>query len=383
MSDQTTTVEQTAAVVDPFDESSWKENLPEATPPAKAEVPVEKTETVATTETVVEEKKEPVVESTAPDYLKELGFTSLEEAKTTIENLKSSATTKEEIKFANDQSKRLFESIKEGKTDEVYSILDTQRKLSTVDKLKPSEAIKLHLELTNQHFKAADVEDVFEERYAFPKEPQQEIDEEDGDFQARVSDYNKSVEKINRKIERDSFQAKQELAKLQSELVLPDIEKPNTVDVNAEAADAERTAQLAAARDQYVQSIDRDYGQFTGFEVKYKDEEVEIPIAFNVTDQEKTALRDEIKDFQLEEFIAGRWFNQGKATTKQIMEDIYLLRNKEAIFQKIANEAGAKRLAEHLKAGSNITIGDQTQQTMRTDNNKPETEKMADFFFSN
>ena len=67
-------------------------------------------------------------------FLKErFGFESVEQAE---EEFKRFREPKEEFKFQDDMSKTLFDAIKEGKTDDIYEILNQQKKL---DKLISNE----------------------------------------------------------------------------------------------------------------------------------------------------------------------------------------------------------------------------------------------------
>src|SRR5580693_7335441 len=162
------------ATVNPFDDSSW------STTPIETLAPTEKTEPAKpapTDDEIVDEL----------EYLeKQTGFKSWDEVKALraeAEELRNKAKTPAEIKFANEQSKQLFDAWADGKEDVVYSFLENKRKLSKAAELPASDAIKLHLQQTNPHFKPEDIEDVFEERYAVPKKPVQGANEEVEDFQ--------------------------------------------------------------------------------------------------------------------------------------------------------------------------------------------------------
>lgn len=292
------------------------------------------------------------------------GWDSAEAGKAELEELrklKEAAKTPEEIKFANDESKRLFEAIKEGKFEDVYSLLHQRQTLSAVDNMKPEEVLKLHIKQTNKHFTQEDIDDVFEEKYAIPSKPVQDAGEDDDEFAARESEWNKQVAKIGRKIQRDSLEAKEVLSKLKTELVLPEIQK--AADPNAEETKQKELQRVEAIRESYLKSLDTDYNKFTGFEVVYKDEEVELPLTFGVTDEERVKMKDEFKDFDVDGFFTTRWFNgDGSPNVKQQMEDIYLLRNRAAVMSKFANEAGKQRLEAFLKAKDNVTIKTTTTQ---------------------
>jgi len=61
-------------------------------------------------------------------FVKErFGFESVEQAE---EEFKRFKEPKEEFKFQDDMSKTLFDAIKEGKTDDVYQILNQQKKVN-------------------------------------------------------------------------------------------------------------------------------------------------------------------------------------------------------------------------------------------------------------
>lgn len=374
---QVETVEVKTPTVNPFDDSNWADK------PVEVEQKTEVVEEKKPTEEVKQEEFEVV---DADVHLKTtLGYDSWEAAKEEIESLKKlreAASTKEEIKFINDRSRQLFEAIKEGKDEEVYEILDAKRKLSAVDKLSPSDILKLHIEQTNKNYKQVDIADVFEEKYAYPDKPIKGDMEEDTDFNIREQKWNDAKEKIDRRIERDAFTAKQELAKLNSELALPDIKK-EAAPTQSEEDKQKELQRLEEVRSSYLKVLDSDYTKFNGFEVKVKDGEIEIPITYGVPDNQRVALKDELKNFDVDEFISSRWFNpDGSPNITQTMEDIYLLRNKGDVFQKIANDAGAKRLEHHLKNKSNIDVTNQNGKTFSPDGEKNEQVKMAEFFFN-
>ena len=86
----------------------------------------------------------------ADEYLKKnLGFDNWNTAKEELEKLRNK---REEIKFANEQSEKLFSALKEGKEDEVYNFLNEKKKFERIDSLDLSkkenaaELIKLSLQ---------------------------------------------------------------------------------------------------------------------------------------------------------------------------------------------------------------------------------------------
>jgi hypothetical protein len=143
---------------------------------------------------------------------------------------------------------------------------------------------------------------------------------------------------------------------------------------------------MQQARSIYEKTLNSEFQSFNGFNVSVKDEDVEIPITFNVGEEEKLAMRNELEDFDSDGFLENRWFDEdGKPNVKQIMADKYLLENRDKIFSKIANEAASQRLLAHLKKNGNININQApTPQGAKPELNSTaaEMERLANWAFS-
>jgi hypothetical protein len=175
---------------------------------------------------------------------------------------------------------------------------------------------------------------------------------------------------------------KPEIEKLRSEITLPDIYNESA----REAQSQEEFEIMQEARSIYERTLDSEFQSFNGFNVSVKDEDVEIPISFNVAEEERLAIKNDLEDFDTDLYFENRWFNkEGKPNVQQIMADKYLLENREKIFSKIANEAASQRLLAHLKKNGNININQTpTPQGAKPDLNSIEAERlrMAEWAFS-
>ena len=128
----------------------------------------------------------------------------------------------------------------------------------------------------------------------------------------------------------------------------------------------------------------RNYKNFNGYEVKYKDEEVEIPVNFVVPDENKVALKKELETFDVDEFIGQRWFTkEGQPNVMQMMEDVTLLREKEAVFQKIANEVGAKMKLHYMGQKANVSVNGNQQATFNPNTAKSQMDEQIEFIWKN
>ena len=268
------------------------------------------------------------------------------------------------FEFKDGVSKTLFDAIKEGKTDDVYNILNQQKRLEklTSNELTPNLAvdiIKTNIQNKYKDLNQDEVDLLFYDQYFVPLKPEQGYDESDEDYAAKVKTWQSQVDYVDKKLMIEAKVIRPELEKLKSELRLPDIYGQE----KQEAASQEEFESMQQARNVYEKTLESDFNNFKGFDVTVKDEEVEIPISFNVSEEERSALKNELSDFDVDAYFEKRWFNEdGRPNVKQAMSDRYLLENWDKIARKIANEAASQRLVAHLKKTGNITLNQPTPQ---------------------
>jgi len=357
---------QTVLAPDPFDEGSWVEK-PEQAEASQTEIPTEQKQ-----ETVSQETKQEEEIFDADEYLKrELGFDNWDAAKNEfaeLKKLRESAKTPEEIKFANDESKKFFEYAKdESKRRELYNLLDEQFKIEKViskevtDANVAAELIKLKMQFENKDkgLSPEDVEFLFNQQYSFPSKPIQSELQTDDEYNEQVREWQNHVDILTRKMMIEAKLAKPELSKYKQELVLPDINKPTN-----ETQQGVSQEELTALRNAYIQSLDGALKDFNGYNVTAligNNGEVKLPISYTVTNEEKTAQKAMLEGFNMDAYLEKRWLHEdGKHNSKQLADDIYLLENKDKVFQKIANDAASKALENYLKSKSNTNINGRT-----------------------
>lgn len=330
---ETTVIETesgTTVIPDMFDEKNWKSTPTNPvtqviTPIVEEKTKDEEKPIVTETTTIVEEKPIEIVKEIEP------------------------------IKFANDESEKVFNLLKEGKIDDVYSIISEQKKLSNVDKMPPADIIKLNLQYQNKDFTPQEIQELFEDTYLMPEKPVQAIDEEDDEFKPKLEKYEAQVSRIESRIKRDAKPATAELLKLSKEIVLPDIQKQATV--NNEPTQEELEAQKVQAQ-QFLKSVDNATNELNGYQVTFKDEEVTIPVAYKLSKEEKLAIQPLIalSNSNGAEFLTKiGWLDEnGNINPKKLAEDLPLILNKEAVLQKLVTEAGNKRHEASIKSIKNI-----------------------------
>jgi len=334
-------------------------------------------------ETKVEEQT-PTQSFDSNQFVKErFGYDSVEQAEQEFKKLKEQPS----FEFKDDVSKSLFDAIKEGKADDVYEILNQQKRLEklTTSELTPdlaAEIIKTNIKNKYKDLNPDEVDLLFYDQYFVPLKPEQGYDESDEDYAGKVKTWQSQVDYADRKLMIEAKVIRPELEKLKSEIKLPDIYN----EAGREAESQEEFEIMQQARSIYEKTLDSDFQSFSGFNVSVKDEDVEIPISFNVGEDERLAMKNDLADFDSDSYFEGRWFTKdGKPNVQQIMADKYLLENREKIFSKIANEAASQRLLAHLKKNGNININQSpTPQGAKPDLNGTEAERlrMAEWAFS-
>jgi hypothetical protein len=301
-------------------------------------------------------------------FLKErFGFESVEQAE---EEFKKFKEPKDEFKFQDEISKTLFDAIKEGKTDDVYEILNQQKRL---DKLISSELtpdlavdiIKTNIQNKYKDLTSEEVDLLFYDQYFVPLKPEQGYDESDEDYATKVKTWQSQVDYLDKKMMIEAKVIRPELTKLKSELKLPDIYRESEQNAQEEAELREEAEMMQQARSIYEKTLDSEFQSFSGFTVSVKDEDVEIPISFNVAEEERLSMKNSLTDFDSDSYFGERWFAEdGKPKVQQIMADKYLLENYTKILQKVANEAASQRMLAHLKKTGNININQPAPQGM-------------------
>lgn len=335
----------------PFNESAWKS---EPTPVATVTDPVIKEK-----DEKIKEDKPTVVKPGEPEKIPAATPKPIQDRP---DEVKDDVKPKEEpkpaaeIKFANEESEKVFNLLKEGKVDDVYSVLQEQRTLAGVDKMDPEDIIKLSLKYKpeNKEYSPQEINDLFEETYSFPEKPTKEYGEGDDEFAGREKKYEADVAKLQARISRDAKPAKAQLLKLQKEIVLPDIPTSN----QRPAKSQEELALEEDDKREFLAATVKGADAIPDYNAVYKDEEVEIPIAYKIPEAEKNAVKPilSLAFDDLPKFFANiGWFEKdGKVNQAKMAADLHLILNKEKVLSDMVTETGKERHKASVKGIKNI-----------------------------
>ena len=315
-------------------------------------------------------------------FLKEkFGFDNLEQAEQEFKKVKESQDSG--FNFENETSRNLFNAIKEGKLDEIYDVLSQQKRL---EKLTNSEIngnlavdiIRTNLQNKYKDLTSDEVDLLFYQNYNFPQRPEKSFEDADEDYEQKLNSWQNEIDFIERRMIIDAKVIKPELEKLKTEIKLPDVyglEKQ-------EAQSREAFEMATQARQVYERTLESDFKNFNGFEVTVKDEDVEVPVNFNISDEEKLDLKNRLSDFDSDAYYENRWFNKdGTPNVKQAMQDIYLLENFDKISKKLVNEAASQVKLAYIKNSGNVTLNPKTPQGTPQPNPNAQMEDLAMWAF--
>ncbi len=353
---ETTTEQVQETVVEtpsPFGRDAWTTELP--TPPASTEA------VVTATEEGKPSNETPVVETkiTPPtnEWYKTFGWETEDAAKAEIPKLKEQKPT--EYKFENEESQRLAEAISKGDRKVVRQILETQERLeefttAEVNDDNAADIIKMNMQLKYKDLSQKEIDYKYNKDYGLPKEPTQKVDELDEEFVERKALWQEKVDDIKMARNIEAKLAKPELEKLKSQIVLPEISKPE----NQAAANQLSDVQLKEIRDNFLKALDSNYNKVDGFKTQVKDELVDYSVQFKIPDEAKVAIKGRLTEgLDVADYMDKRWFDEkGTPKIEQIIGDLYQLENLDKILSGVANKSASERWEVYQKSIKNLNV---------------------------
>jgi len=370
----------------PFSDSSW------VTPSEDGNINFASDVTSSQQSTSTEDEYEEEIVEPSEWLKREFDWESVDAAKQELEELRKlrESSAESEIEFENEESLNLFRLFKEGKQDEVYNYLETRRKLSSLidgemNKDSAVEIVKMNMRNNYPDLTKEEIEFQFNRNFGVPSKPVQKDIETDEEYQERLDTWQNQVKEAETELMIEAKLAKPDLQKYRDELVFPDIEDGrNSYEPTQEELDAQ-----AKFVDYFKDSVSEALISFDGFSVSVKDEEVDIPLSYAISQEEKGIVAEQLEQFANSGFdanviLAERWLTQdGNINTNQIVKDLALLLSEGKMSQKFVNEAASKRLAEHIRRTSNISVTSRTPQNTFSPESKSDRDKQIEYIWKN
>ncbi len=350
------------------------------------------TETPAQQQPVVTKTEENDEIVDASDYLKKWNFESEEQADAEIKRLReleSKAQTPAEIKFANDESKRVHELIREGKIKEVVDYYNKQNRISDItsketNKDNAPDIIKLGMQLKYPNLTQQEIDFKFNKDFGIPKEPVQKVDEADEDFAERKQHWSAEVEAINMNRIIEAKQLLPEIEKSKSQISLPEIEQktPQLPQLSQEDLAAMKSDQEA-----FVKSAEKNINDFKGFNVQFKDKDVDYAVSYAPNGEQKTLITGLIKrfaetNFDTNSLFAERWLNEDKTLDVDLMiKDLSRIYDGDNMDKKLVTDSANKRLEAYLKEKKQVNVTASPSGTFKPEPQKDASEKLREQIF--
>lgn len=324
------------------------------TPPEERVAPIE--EEKKQEAPIVEEKKvEPVIEEKAVIENKE---------EPVIEEKKKEEPQPQ--KYANEKSEKIHKLLLAGENDKVLDILNEQRKIEKlvsgdINKETAKDILKLSLEKKFEGLKPEQIEYKFNKMYGVPKEPVQRQLEDNDDFEERHSEWEQKAKDAENDLLIDAEIAKHEIAKYKEEIQLPDIADNF---IAKEQTPEELEAEKNEAID-FLQKAGDAISKFEGFNVSYKDKDVDIQSNYALSDEEKNSISGKLKtlaerNYNANALFAERWVNDDNTYNfQQIIKDLAILETEDKRSQKFVSDTVTKATLQFIKGKHNIDLGKQ------------------------
>lgn len=326
---------------------------------------VEKTEEKVI-EKEVEIKKENQVED-GRNYLKEkLGYEDWDSAKNEIETLRTKAQTPAEIKYANEKSERLAKAWQAGDTDGVYSYLDAEVKLNklTTGEVTEETAPDIIKAAMKEKYKGLTNDQVnykFNKQFTYPKEPKFNEGDDEDEFKSKHEDWSNQVSDIKMDMLIEANLARPELEKLKSELKLPEVPLIEPTD---KPLTPEEQALMESGLELFLKNAELEVNKFEGFNVEYKDKDVNIKSTYNLSNEEKASVLSKMqllaeKNYNSNAVFAERWVNDDNTFNyQQMAKDLAILETYDKTNQKFVGDTFAKAKKQFIKEKHNIDLND-------------------------
>jgi hypothetical protein len=374
-------------VVNPFDDTNWGERT---TPAAEVKIEEKKPEEV------IQPKEENPKEEAPKEWYKNFGWDNEEVAKTEIETLRKPKEEKApEIKYANEESEKLHKAIASGDKKQVLDILSRNQQLEELSNTEVNIANASSIVKAAMKFKYADlnltdkeIDFKFNKQFGIPPKPAELDSDTPEEYQEKLAEWEKQKENVEMELLIEAKVAKPELAKLKQELVLPDTPKQEVLP-NETKPTQEEIEKAEKFKGAYLQSVEASVKKISGITVAVKDKDVEIPLSYDFSTQEKEAISERMKHFAESGYnataiLADLWADEeGNLKTDEMAEDLSLILFKKNINQKLVNDAANKRLELYLKGKKNININETSVKGVASvgEGNKSENEKLAEWAF--
>lgn len=317
------------------------------------------------------------------------GWQTPEDATKEIEELRALKSTPptQDIKYENEESKKLHQLIIAGKTEEAFKILELQKRIENlttgdVTDDNAEDIIKLNMQLKYQgaNLTQAEIDHKYKRQYALPKEPNIDDFEDEDQFKVKHDDWKETVNDIKTGKRIDAKEANIELQSVKTKLVLPNIESAVDPDYEAwKASNASVAEKIDNVLIPAVQALKESDVQL-GFKIDDTTNQMKFDVVLVPTKDDFEKARQDSLNFN--NFINKVAYDKsGKFMPQNVQKMILLFNNYDNYAQSIARQAvneERKRVVAKETAGNNGNAG----KDFNVNTEKTELQKNMEFALS-
>jgi len=252
--------------------------------------------------------------------------------------------------FKDDLSKQLFEAIRDGKEDEVYSYLTKKNK--NYDVMADTDVVKEKLKLDNPSWTEKDIE--AEMKFKFGSLPSKidlsEIDKDDDPAEyKRAVEFNESVDHKELLLSREARDARIALNETKKSIEFPSIKEPE-----AEKPKEYTQEEIDELNRKWESHVAEQMPKLSDFKFKVGDEEV----TYKITDEDRASQLDYMKNFDARKMADDLgWIDaNGNENVLKIAEDMLKLKNIDKIIASAATQMKTSATKEVVQEIKNIDL---------------------------
>lgn len=300
-------------------------------------------------------------------FKEKFGYESPEAAVTDIEALRAlrAAPPSVELKFENEQSKRIAEALQAGKLNEVYEVLDQHMKIDhlTAGEMTADSApdiVKLAMQLKYKDLTPAEINYKFNKQFALPAKPALLPAEDNDEYQERLAVWQALVDDKQMELMIEAKLARPDLLATKSKLVFPTIARPEETNFQEWQKTVQENETLAA---ETVQAYKAFTPKSLETKINFKDEPNKIDFDFTHEPDPQSFAKtiDLLSDINKlwKSFIAP----DGTPDRKGFAEMLYFGMNRQKILLDAMNQTKNATIKASLPDNSNGGLVRQLPQT--------------------
>lgn len=296
---------------------------------------------------------------------KEFDIDDVDKFKKSYQELKekSEKNKSEDIKFENDQSRLIYEYLKENKYSDIKNYLDKQERIDLatkgdITKNNVDLILKTNMQLKFPDLSEEEIDFKLKKQYNVPKKPIQQQDELDEDYEERVSQW----EEVNNDVQMakmiDAKMARPELENSKTKITLPEITQRPTVPHLSK----EEIEKMDSIKKAFVDEAENELKNFNTISETVKNKDVNYSVDYKLSKEEKESLSSMVKLFSennldMNALFAQRWVNDDYTiNTKQMIKDLSNVLYADVVRNKIANDSANQRIEQYIKDKKKIDI---------------------------